>query len=112
MNRRGVHDRRYQSLKGDFLMQAFEYASPTTPEEAAKLLAGSWGETEVLAGGTDLLSRMKDYIATPKRVVSLQKVKGLAGIDFKPGKELRLGAMATIQELIDTPGLREEHAGL
>jgi xanthine dehydrogenase YagS FAD-binding subunit len=52
-------------------MQAFEYASPTTPDEAAKLLAANWGETEVLAGGTDLLSLMKDYIATPKRVVSL-----------------------------------------
>src|SRR3974377_1794475 len=93
-------------------MQAFEYASPTTREEAAKLLAGSWGDTEVLAGGTDLLNLMKDYIATPKRVVSLQKVKGLGGVDFKPGKELRLGAMATVQELIDTPGLREEYAGL
>ena len=93
-------------------MQAFEYASPTAPEEAAKLLAGSWGETEVLAGGTDLLNLMKDYITTPKRVVSLQKVKGLGGIDFKSGKELRLGAMATLQELIDTPGLREEYAGL
>jgi len=93
-------------------MQAFEYASPTAPEEAAKLLAGSWGETEVLAGGTDLLNLMKDYITTPKRVVSLQKVKGLGGIDFKAGKELRLGSMATLQELVDTPGLRQEYAGL
>ena len=93
-------------------MQAFEYASPTAPEEAAKLLAGSWGETEILAGGTDLLNLMKDYITTPKRVVSLQKVKGLGGIDFKAGKELRLGAMATLQELVDTPGLRQEYAGL
>jgi xanthine dehydrogenase YagS FAD-binding subunit len=65
-----------------------------------------------LAGGTDLLNLMKDYISTPKRVVSLQKVKGLAGIDFKAGKELRLGAMATLQELVDTPGLRREYAGL
>jgi xanthine dehydrogenase YagS FAD-binding subunit len=93
-------------------MQAFEYASPTTVEEAAKLLPSSWGETEVLAGGTDLLNLMKDYVATPKRVVSLQKVKGLTGIDFKPGKELRIGSMATVQELIDTPGLREDYAGL
>jgi xanthine dehydrogenase YagS FAD-binding subunit len=93
-------------------MQAFEYASPTAPEEAAKLLAASWGETEVLAGGTDLLNLMKDYIASPKRVVSLQKVKALGGIDFKSGKELRLGAMATLQELVDTPGLSKEYAGL
>ena len=37
-------------------MQAFEYASPTTREEAVKLLDSSWGNTEVLAGGTDLIS--------------------------------------------------------
>ena len=53
-------------------MQAFEYASPTTREEVAKLLGATWGETEALAGGTDLLNLMKDYITTPKRVVSLQ----------------------------------------
>ncbi len=93
-------------------MQAFEYASPTTREEAVKLLAAGWGETEVLAGGTDLLSLMKDSISVPKRVVSLQKVKELGGIDFKPGKELRIGAMATIQELIDVAGLRGEHPGI
>ena len=52
-------------------MEAFEYASPTTKEAAVKLLAAKWGETEVLAGGTDLLSLMKDYVTSPKRLVSL-----------------------------------------
>lgn len=93
-------------------MQAFEYASPATREEAIKLLDSNWGNTEVLAGGTDLVSMMKDFISTPKRVVSLQKVKGLGGIEFKPGQELRIGAMATVQELIDVAGLRAEYPGI
>ena len=56
-------------------MQAFEYASPKTTSEAVKLLASMWGESEVLAGGTDLVSAMKDNVATPRRVVSLAGIK-------------------------------------
>ena len=35
-------------------MNAFEYAAPTTKEQAVSLLSIRWGETEILAGGTDL----------------------------------------------------------
>ena len=49
-------------------MNAFEYAAPTTKEQAVSLLGNQWGETEILAGGTDLLSLMKDYLTSPKRV--------------------------------------------
>ena len=48
-------------------MKAFEYASPTTAEEAVKDLAGS-SSAEALSGGTDLISRMKDYVSSPARV--------------------------------------------
>jgi xanthine dehydrogenase YagS FAD-binding subunit len=58
-------------------MQKFEYASPTTKEQAVALLGASWGETEVLAGGTDLLSLMKDHTVTPKRVVNIKSIKEL-----------------------------------
>jgi xanthine dehydrogenase YagS FAD-binding subunit len=93
-------------------MQAFEYASPKTKEEAVTLLAGQWGETEVLAGGTDLISLMKDFVSTPKRVVSLKQVEGLRGIEFSSDKGLRIGAMATLEELIDHPEVRRNYPGI
>jgi len=93
-------------------MQAFEYANPTTKEEAVKLLADKWGETEVLAGGTDLLSLMKDYVTTPNRVVSLQSVKELRGIEFKPTTGLRLGATATLAELIENAEMRRQYPAI
>ena len=40
------------------------------------------GETEILAGGTDLLSLMKDYLSTPKRVVNIKEIKELQGIRY------------------------------
>ncbi len=61
-------------------MQAFEFASPKTKQEAVTLLSSHWGETEILAGGTDLLSLMKDYIAVPRRVVNIKGIAELKGI--------------------------------
>ena len=93
-------------------MQAFEYASPKTTEEAVKLLASDWGQTEVLAGGTDLVSLMKDYVSAPNRVVSVKDVKELRSIEYKSGSGLRLGATVTLQELIDSPDVKRNCAAL
>ena len=76
------------------------------------MLADTWGKTEVLAGGTDLLSLMKDYVTTPSRVVSLQAVKELRGITFKPKTGLRLGATATLAELIENAEVRRQYPAL
>jgi xanthine dehydrogenase YagS FAD-binding subunit len=81
-------------------MQAFEYAEPKTLKEALGLLSSRWGETEVLAGGTDLLSLMKNYVATPKRVVNLKSIAELRGITENP-EGLRIGALTTVQELLE-----------
>ncbi len=93
-------------------MHAFEYASPTTKEEALRLLAGRAGEAEIMAGGTDLISLMKDAVQTPMRVVSLKHIKELHGIEFKPGEGLHLGAMATFQELLDHEVVRKNYPAL
>ena len=53
-------------------MQPFEYASPTTNEQAVGLLGTAWGQAEVLAGGTDLLALMKDDVIHPKRLVNIK----------------------------------------
>lgn len=85
-------------------MQKFEYASPTTKEQAVALLGKSWGETEVLAGGTDLLSLMKDFIVTPKRVVNIKGIAELSIIRMPRNGSANIGALVTIEQLIDTLG--------
>ncbi len=47
-------------------MEAFEYARPKTTQEAIKLLTGTGEDAHVLAGGTDLISLMKDGVAHPE----------------------------------------------
>lgn len=81
-------------------MRAFEYASPTSKEQAVSLLGTAWGQVEILAGGTDLLSLMKDDVVHPKRVVNIKGVSDMNGI--KLGTEgLRIGALTTLGDIAD-----------
>src|SRR5258708_23114786 len=92
-------------------MQPFEYANPTSVQEAVGLVGARWGEAEVLACGTDLISLMKEYLATPKRVVNIKNIKELGGIqDSKTG--LRIGAAVTIDELLENADVRKNFASL
>jgi xanthine dehydrogenase YagS FAD-binding subunit len=93
-------------------MQAFEYANPATLQEAAGLLAASWGQTDLLAGGTDLLSLMKEYIHTPGRVVSLRNIKELQGIGPAASNGLRIGALTTMQEIAASAAIRKDYKSL
>ncbi|MBL8223583.1 MAG: FAD binding domain-containing protein, partial [Bryobacterales bacterium] len=92
-------------------MQAFEYASPTTLKEATALLGSSWEDAQVLAGGTDLISLMKDYIVSPKRVVNIKGIKELGGIR-KTASGLRIGALVTFDELANSAAVRAEYPSI
>jgi len=80
-------------------MKSFEYAAPKNLKEATGLLGEKWGEVEVLAGGTDLITSLKQGITAPKRVVSLKNISDLHGI--KSGKgAVRIGSMTRLRELL------------
>ena len=91
-------------------MKAFEYASPTTAAAAVKDLAGP-GSAEALAGGTDLISRMKDYVSSPDRVVYLKEIKALAGIADRAGG-LEIGAGTRLVDVVANPLVKERYAAL
>jgi xanthine dehydrogenase YagS FAD-binding subunit len=92
-------------------MQAFEYSNPATLREAVGMLGARWGEVDVLAGGTDLLSLMKEHIETPRRVVNIKNIKELGGIK-KHGTELRIGATVTLDDLERNPDIRRFYPAL
>lgn len=92
-------------------MKDFEYANPSNLDDAIGLLSKSWDKAEVLAGGTDLVSSLKQGVTAPERVVSLKNVAGLGGIKAADGN-LRVGAMATLREFIDDGELRKSFPGL
>ena len=91
-------------------MKAFEYAGPTTVEDAAKLL-GSDGAA-ALAGGTDLINRMKEYVSSPSRVVNLKGIKDLSGIQGDASKGLTIGATTKLADIVASKAVKESYPAL
>jgi carbon-monoxide dehydrogenase medium subunit len=75
------------------------YYAPATIEEACSLLGKHGAESFPLAGGTDLLVKMKHRKIVPKVVVDLKRVAGMDVIAYDQDEGLRVGALATIQSL-------------
>jgi xanthine dehydrogenase YagS FAD-binding subunit len=92
-------------------MEPFAYARPTTQKEALAHLGASFEESAILAGGTDLISLMKNYVVTPKRLVDIKGVKEFGGIT-RSDAGVRIGATVTLQELADDAGLQKDFPGL
>jgi len=90
-------------------MRAFEYVSPHTRSQAISLLGASWGNTEILAGGTDLLALMKDDVITPRRLVNIKDIADIRGVSSTP-LGLRVGALTTLGELAES--VREDYPAL
>jgi xanthine dehydrogenase YagS FAD-binding subunit len=92
-------------------MKAFDYAAPASVEDALTLLGAP--QSEALSGGTDLLSRLKDYVSDPARVVYLKDVKALAGISGSPtGEGLTIGAGTLLADVLAHQGLRQSYPAL
>ena len=92
-------------------MRSFEYVSPTTKAQAVSLLAGNWGQTEVFAGGTDLLALMKDDVLAPKRLVNIKQIKDLQGVTYN-AQGLRVGALTNLGELADDANVKKNYPAL
>ena len=94
-------------------MRPFEYVSPKTKAQAFSLLGPSWGESEIIAGGTDLLALMKDDVVRPKRLVNIKSIEGFdnhpkAGFKDSPlGGGANIGALVTLGDLVESPKFRK-----
>ena len=67
------------------------YESPATTRDAVSLLASERGQAFVLAGGTDLLVRMKMGHIEPDLVVDIKRIPNMGSIVVTP-KGFRIGA--------------------
>jgi aerobic carbon-monoxide dehydrogenase medium subunit len=81
------------------LLPKFDYHEPSTLEEALHLLSEFGGNAKVLAGGTDLLVRMKLKIDKPVHVISIARVPGMDAVIPRNGHAVTIGAAATAADL-------------
>ncbi|MBW1773694.1 MAG: FAD binding domain-containing protein [Deltaproteobacteria bacterium] len=83
------------------IIPEFEYLAPGDLQEALDCLASHGEEAVVLAGGTDLLVRMKQRLVKPRFVVSLKNLEGLRSIKEKDGV-IVIGAMTPLVEVLES----------
>ena len=93
-------------------MQPFAYARPTSLDEAVALLAERGAEARVLAGGTDLIIRLRDGSMAPSLVVDVKRVPECApGIRVEDGR-LVIGATTVMTDIACHPVVRSDLAAL
>ncbi len=96
-------------------MRPFEYTSPSSFEQAVALLENTWGHTAIFAGGTDLLSLMKDDVEQPARLVNVKQVQDRTlmphAITSKNGG-IVIGALRSLQEVADVSSIRQQYPAL
>jgi xanthine dehydrogenase YagS FAD-binding subunit len=80
-------------------MNKFEYVRAKSAKEAVDLLAATKGAV-IKASGTDLLDRIKSFIDTPPRLVSLSGATEMTGVEVEAGST-RLGALATLAKVAE-----------
>ncbi|MEE2060200.1 FAD binding domain-containing protein [Rhodococcus artemisiae] len=88
----------------------FEYAAPTTLDEAVAALNDAGEDAKVLAGGQSLMPVLRLRMAAPTTVVDLGRVPDLRGIR-EDGDTLVIGATTTHYEVLHDP-LVAQHARL
>jgi xanthine dehydrogenase YagS FAD-binding subunit len=87
-------------------VKRFEWVQPETVDDAVAALALAGAMP--LAGGVDLLDRLKERLESPSRLVSIRRLAGLGEIAIEGGGA-RLGANVTLARLAADPALRKSH---
>ena len=93
------------------IMPEFELLMPQSISEAVEMLAKHKDKASVMSGGTDIIVSMtKGFVAS--YVVSLAEIPDLDYVTYDKKAGLRIGAMATLQQVADTPEVKEHYPAL
>ena len=86
----------------------FEYLSPGSMDEALSLLEQYRGRAKVIAGGTDIIPKLKRrQIALPEYIVDLKGIPELDYIRYDETNGLSIGPLATLRSLEKSPVISE-----
>jgi xanthine dehydrogenase YagS FAD-binding subunit len=94
-------------------MRKFAHITARTMDDAVLALQRYGGRANIIAGGTDLLGKMKDAIL-PEYPEALIDIKNIAELDFLKEERgvLRIGALTRLEDIGKEPLIREKYAAL
>ena len=94
-------------------MRKFRHINAANVDEAVSWLKRYGHRANVIAGGTDLLGKLKDEIlpAYPESVINLKTIPGLDFIKHEDGM-LKIGALARLHDIAANPTVKDRHPAL
>jgi len=94
-------------------MKKFTHFNASTVEEAVSLLKRYQGKARLIAGGTDLLGKMKDRILPtyPEALVNIKTIPGLDAIKEEDGV-LKVGPLAILEDIAHDATVKARYAAL
>ncbi len=89
-------------------MRKFQYLIPRTLDEAISIVESYGERAKYIAGGTDILVKIKEGKLRPDYLVSLKRIPGLDDVKWQgsPQSETRIGALVTHRKLELSPVTR------
>ena len=89
-----------------YRLPEIEYIRVSELDEALRLLSRK-EDAKVLAGGTDLVVDMKIGRYRPKTVIDISGIKSLRYV-IDEGDKVRIGALTKMQDIVESPVVREK----
>lgn len=93
-------------------MHPFEYARPATLAEAVVLLATHGPDARILAGGTDLIIRLRDGTLQPSVVIDLKRIAELQPAIREQDGRVAIGAMTVMTDIAADERIRRHFLAL
>jgi len=85
----------------------FEYFEPKTVKEACSLHLQYKDKARFMAGGTDVVTKMKRRDITPQYIIGLKAIPHLNYIEHDGAQGLRIGALTALDEIETSPLVRD-----
>ncbi len=94
-------------------MKTFAHFNASTMEEAVLLLERYQGKAALIAGGTDILGKMKDRILPtyPEALINLKTIPGMDEIREEDGL-LKVGPLAILEDIAHNDAVRARYTAL
>jgi carbon-monoxide dehydrogenase medium subunit len=89
-------------------MRNFIYKKACILEEACKFLAQYREKAKILAGGTDLIVKMKQNLVHPEVLVDIKGISGFDGIKYDLKEGLTIGTLTSIRSIEMSSLIREK----
>ncbi len=90
-------------------LPACRVARPRTIEEAVRVLSEYGSEAMIIAGGTDVVPNLQMKLFTPRALVDIKLVRPLSGITLAPDGSMRVGALTTLTEIVQSPLVQKNY---